>query len=80
MTDSNKPAEVHVVTDVGNPDETVVTTRFNRKKIAKIGATAAAVVTGLAFFGAAMKKRGRDEFIEDVHTANGEDSDETAAS
>lgn len=62
------------------PEDTVVTARFNRKKLVKYVGIATGAVAGLALFGSAMKKSGKKEFIEDVRTANGDDVDETPAS
>jgi hypothetical protein len=75
MTENNP---VHVVkeTDPTTPEDTVVTARFNRKKIARIAGTATAVLGGLAVFGAVMKARGRNEVL-DLAGEISSDSNET---
>lgn len=79
MTDK-KPVEVVPDNNPETPEDTTVVARFNRKKVVKALGVATGVVAGLALYGAAMKRRGKEEFIEDVRTANGDDADESAAS
>jgi hypothetical protein len=77
----NDQAPVTVTTD-NNPsttEDTVVTARFNRKKLAQWAGTAAAVVGGLAIFGSVMKTRGKAELIEDARCSS-DDTDEPASS
>lgn len=73
---------IEVVTELSSDTEkdTTLVARFNRKKVAKIAGTATAVVGALALFGAAMKRRGKEEFIDDVGRANGDVPDETLES
>lgn len=76
MTDNN-PVTVVTDTDPGTPEDTVVTARFNRKKIARIAGTATAVLGGLAVFGAVMKSRGRNEVLDLAGAVSDAETDDT---
>lgn len=75
MNDQN-PVTVVTDTDPGTPEDTVVTARFNRKKIARWAGTATAVVGALAVFGAVQKARGRNEALDAVGDLS-DDTDES---
>lgn len=76
MNDKNP---VHVVEDTPDHEpEHVKTPRFDRKKIAKIAGTAAAVLGGLVLFAAAMKQSGKNELAEDLEELS-KTNDETPA-
>lgn len=78
MTENN-PVTVVTDTDPGTPEDTVVTARFNRKKIARIAGTATAVVGGLAIFASVMKSRGRNEVLDLAGSLSDDETDDTAS-
>lgn len=78
---NDKPVTVVTETDPTTPEDTVVTARFNRKKIVQIVGAATAAVAALTAFGAAMKVRGQAELIRDLRDVEIEDNnDETVES
>lgn len=78
----NAPNPVSVDAEPGStPDETVVTARFSRKKVVQTLAAAAAVGGAVLVIFGAGKKKGKNDFIDDVQAMSPvDDTDESDAS
>lgn len=76
----HKPVSIAPETDPTTPEDTVITARFNKTKIAKIAATLTGVVGALAVFGSVQKLRGENEALRDLVDEDTETADETATS
>lgn len=78
---NQSPVTVESETDPTTPENTVITARFNRKKIVQIAGTATAALGALFIFGAVQKERGKAELIQELVDNQSDDpTDETTES